>query len=152
MVTLDCTVFPANSTYLAAALKTFATLLSMGSAMVGLVLYPVFQSQTSESALLKHRQQIDNALLKGGLSVINPIQVLYEKPQSTARDTRSLHQLSLATFHNHFAKHSFWQSQAVREGKMGPAPLIKMGDLLGYDSETKPGASARVEQFLHFII
>ena len=116
--------------------------------MVGLVLYPVFQSQTSEAALLKHRQQLDNALLKGGLSVINPVQILYEKPQSTARDARSLFQLCLATFHSHFTKHAFQQSQAVKEGKMGPAPLIKMGDLLGYDSETKPGASARVEQSL----
>ena len=146
IVTLDCTVFPANSTYLAASLKTFSTLLSMSSTMIGLVFYPVFQTQTSESALVKHRQQLDNALLKGGLSVIHAIQILYEKPDSTAMDRRGLYQLALASFHTHYSSHSFHQCSPVREGKLGPAPLLKVSDFLGYDSDTKPGASARVEQ------
>ncbi|CAK9078225.1 unnamed protein product [Durusdinium trenchii] len=146
ILTLDCTVFPANSTYLAASLKTFATLLSMSSTMIGLVLYPVYQTQTSEAALVKHKQQLDNALLKGGLSVIHMIQVLYEKPDSTAKDSRGLYQPALASFHGHFSNHSFQQCLPVREGKLGPAPLIKVGDFIGYDSDSQPGASARVEQ------
>ena len=148
IVTLDATVFPANAAYLAASLKAFATLLSMSSTMIGLVLLPVYQKQTSESAVVKHRQQLENALLKGGLSVLNLIQILYTKPDSTARDSRNLHQLALATFHSHFATHAFHQCVPVREGKLGPAPLIRMSDFLGYDSETAPGASARVEQIL----
>ena len=141
IATLDATVFPANAAYLAASLKAFATLLSMSSTMIGWVRLPVYQKQTSESAVVKHRQQLENALLKGGLSVINLIQVLYTKPDSTARDARNLHQLA-------FAAHAFHQCVPVREGKLGPAPLIRMSDFLGYDSETKPGASARVEQIL----
>ena len=148
IATLDATVFPANAAYLAASLKAFATLLSMSSTMIGWVRLPVYQKQTSESAVVKHRQQLENAQLKGGLSVINLIQVLYTKPDSTARDARNLHQLALATFHSHFAAHAFHQCVPVREGKLGPAPLIRMSDFLGYDSETKPGASARVEQIL----
>lgn len=148
IVTLDCTVFPANSSYLVAAAKTFATLLSMSSTMLGLVLFPVMQSQTSESALVKHRQQLENLLLKGGLSVINLIQLLFAKPDSTARDTRNRHQLALASFHSHFGAHAFQQCTPVRDGKLGPVPLLKICDFLGYDSESKPGASARIEQCL----
>ncbi len=122
--TLDCTVFPANATYLAAALKVFTTLMSMSSTMIGLVMLPVLQSQTSESAVVKHRQQLDNALLKARLSVTNVIQLLYSKPDSTAKDGRSLFQLSLATFHGHFTEHFFERCTPVREGKLGPTPLF----------------------------
>ena len=118
--------------------------------MIGLVLFPVWQSQTSEAALVKHRQQLENALMKGGLSVLNTIQVLYAKPDSSAKDNRNLHQLALATFHTHFGSHSFQQCAPVREGKLGPAPLLKIAEFRGYDSDSKPGASARVEQNLSF--
>lgn len=148
--TLDCTVFPANASYLAHALKTFTTLMSMGSTMIGLVLFPVFQSQTSESAVVKHKQQLELALMKGGLTVMNLIQILYSKPDSTTRDSRSLHQLSMASFHTHYPAHAFANCTPVREGKLGPVPLLRVGDFVGYDGDTKPGASARVEQTFGF--
>ncbi|CAK9036023.1 unnamed protein product [Durusdinium trenchii] len=144
---MDFTVFPANASYVAAALKTFAALLSMTSNAVGLVMYPVWQTQTSESALVKHRQLLDNAFLKAGLSMKNLVQLLYTKPDSPARDARSLSQLGLATFHSHFDSHAFANCKPVREGKLGPCPLIKISEFVGYDLEvSKPGASARVEQ------
>lgn len=146
---MDFTVFPANASYVAAALKTFAALLSMTSNAVGLVMYPVWQTQTSESALVKHRQLLDNAFLKAGLSMKNLVQLLYTKPDSPARDARSLSQLGLATFHSHFDSHAFANCKPVREGKLGPCPLIKISEFVGYDLEvSKPGASARVEQTL----
>lgn len=144
--TLDCTVFPANASYLAAALKVFTTLMSMGSTMIGVVFLPLLQSQTVEAAVVKHRQQLDNALLKGGLTVSNQFQLLYSKPDSTSRDSRSLFQLCVATFHTHFPQHAFQQSTPVKTGKLGPAPLAKLSDFVGYDSDTRPSPSARVEQ------
>ena len=118
--------------------------------MIGLVLFPVFQSQTSEPAVLKHKQQLENALLKGNLTVMNLIQILYSKPESTARDSRSLYQLCVASFHTHYSDHAFAQCLPVREGKLGPVPLIKFADYVGYDGDNKPGASARVEQTFGF--
>ncbi|CAK9091359.1 FO synthase subunit 1 [Durusdinium trenchii] len=144
--TVDTTVFPANASYIAAALKNFCTFLSMGSTTVGFVLFPVYQSQTSEQALVKHRHQLELALLKGGLSVINSVQVLYTKPESGASDKRALAQPAMATFHSHFSDHAFLKSKPVRTGTLGPVPLIKFSELLGFDDVSKPGASARVEQ------
>ena len=150
--TVDTTVFPANASYIAAALKNFCTFLSMGSTTVGFVLFPVYQSQTSEQALVKHRHQLELALLKGGLSVINSVQVLYTKPESGASDKRALAQPAMATFHSHFSDHAFLKSKPVRTGTLGPVPLIKFSELLGFDDVSKPGASARVEQILNWFL
>ena len=148
---IDCTVFPANAAYLANAQKTFVTLASMGKNMMGLVLYPVFQSQTSAMTLIKHRHGLENSLLKAGMSVIHPVQILYSKPESTASDRRSMSQLGLATFHTNYSEHSFYQSNVVKEGKVGPCPLMRVSDFRGFDMDLqKPGASARVEQCLGF--
>lgn len=147
----DFTVFPANASYVTKCLNAFSALLSMTSNAVGFLMYPVWQTQTSEAALLKHRQLLDNNLLKAGLSMKNLVQILYSKPDSTARDGRQLAQLGLATFHSHFESHAFALSKPVKEGKLGPCPLIKVSEFLGYDQEvSKPGASARVEQILGF--
>eukprot|EP00435_Cladocopium_sp_Y103_P062114 s625_g23.t1 len=146
---MDCTVFPANATYLANALKTFVTLASMGKNMMGLVLYPVYQAQTSAMTLMKHRHGLENSLLKAGMSVIHPVRVLYSKPESTAHDRRSMSQLGLATFHTNYNDHSFYGSKVVKEGKVGPCPLLRVSDFKGFDMDVqKPGASARVEQFI----
>ena len=140
-------MFPANATYVGNAIKTLSAILAMSCHHVGLVQFPAFHSQTSASAMTKHRHSLENAFLKAGLTVINPLQILYSKPDSTARDSRPLAQPSLATFHSHFGEHSFQQAQGIREGKLGPAPLLRIADFLGYDNEAlKPGASARVEQ------
>ena len=153
MCFVDTTVFPANGPHLQAAVQTLATLLSMSSNMVGLVLYPLFQSQTTANALVKHKHLLDNSLMKGGLTLVNPVQVLFSKPDSTARDNRPLSQPAMACFHTHFGQHDFQQkSGAVRQGKMGPCPLLRIADFLGYDGDlAKPGASARVEQNLDLV-
>lgn len=145
----DAAVFPANATYVAQAIKMLAAILSMSQNNMGFVMFPVYQSQTSESAMVKHRHQLEMSFLKAGLSLIHPVQVLYTKPNCTARDARALAQQGLATFHTHFGEHTFAASNAVKTGTVGPCPLLKISDFLGYDGETvKPGASARVEQTL----
>ena len=149
---LDTTVFPANGPHLQAAVQTLTTLLSSSSTMIGFVLYPQFQSQTSHAALVKHKHLLDNSLMKGGVTLINTVQILFSKPDSTTRDTRPLCQPAMAVFHTHFGTHVCQQkSAAVRQGKVGPCPLLRIGDFVGYDGDlSKPGASARVEQTLGF--
>lgn len=140
-------MFPANANYLNNAITVFTTLLSMSSQMVGLVLFPVFQKQTTEAALIKHRHALDIALMKGGLSLIHTVTILFHKPDSMASDKRALSQSAMACFHTHFSHHGFHGSTCVKEGKIGPVPLLKISDFVGYDQEVaKPGASARVEQ------
>ena len=146
-------MFPANGNYVAGAVKTLATILSMGGNHIGFVQYPVTQSQTTPTAMLKHRHQLENNFVKAGLSMVNALQILYTKDASTARDGRALWQSGQAVFHTHFSEHVLQESStAVKEGKLGPCPLAKFADFLGYDETQKPGASARVEQKLVFFI
>ena len=79
----------------------------------------------------------------------NYVQILYTKPDSNARDGRALAQLALATCHTHFDSNAWSSCKPLREGTVGPCPLARIIDFIGYDQEvSKPGASARVEQFL----
>jgi len=50
-------------------------------------------------------------------------------------------------FHANFQDPLFLQSSAVREGKLGPCPLARVADFVGYDEDVRPGPGARVEQF-----
>ncbi|CAK9050867.1 unnamed protein product [Durusdinium trenchii] len=146
---LDCTVWPADSAYVSNALATLSSVLALSASHVGFVQMPVLQSQTSRSALLKHKHLLENSLYKHSLTTHHTVQILYTKPpEATSRDQRGLSQLALAVFHEHFEGSSFAsESRAVREGKLGPNPLIPYSQFMGYDNDTvKPGASARVEQ------
>ena len=42
----------------------------------------------------------------------------------------------------------FLETSACQDARVGPCELIKITDFIGYDSEQRPGASARVEQTL----
>ena len=137
-----------TATILADAVSNLSAVLALSSTHVGIVQYPVYQSQTNQMTLVKHRHTLDNLLLKAGLTAYHPVLFLYEKPDSTARDGRSLSQMAMAVFHGNFDSCAFMESGAIKEGKLGPVPLIRIADLLGFDDVRRPGASARVEQKL----
>lgn len=124
----------------------------MSSANMGYIQYPIMQASTTQHAMVKHRHLLELSLLKGGLTVQNNVQVLFSKPESSARDTRSLSQPALATFHSSFAESPWQVSIAVREGKLGPCPLIRVADLQGFDDDSKPSPGARAEQLLGSVL
>ena len=144
----DTTVWPSNATAVANATAIAAQLCGMSSSVCVFVQLPLAQSQTTAQAMLKHRHQLELALLKHSLTVQYSVQVLYVKSDSRANDSRPLCQPSLCTFHSNYSEPVFGGSQAVRQGKLGPCPLIKVSDFINYDDTNKPGASARVEQNL----
>ena len=146
IVSLDATVWPANSNYLADAVSNLSSVLALSSTHVGIVQYPVYQSQTNQMTLVKHRHTLDNLLLKAGLTAYHPLLFLYDKPDSTARDGRPMSQMAMGVFHGNFDSCAFMDSSAIKLGKLGPVPLIRIADLLGFDEVRRPGASARVEQ------
>lgn len=148
MVSFDATVWPANASQVSNATSVLSQLLAMSSTHMGWVLYPILQSQTTQQAMVKRRHLLDLALLKGQVSLGNSVQVLYTKPTSTAKDSRSLAQPALATFHQTYNDPAWASSEAVKQGKVGPCPLLKIADFQGYDDTSKPGASARAEQQL----
>lgn len=88
----------------------------------------------------------DNDMVKFNLNPYYKIQIRYSKPDSTARDNRSLNQEARAVFHYNFETSPWQDGAAVRDGVMGPCPLLRIADFVGYDECRRPGASARVEQ------
>ena len=146
IASIDATVWPANASYLADAVNNLASVLAMSSTHVGVVQYPVFQTQTNGLTVVKRKHTLENLLLKAGLTVYHPIQFLYEKPDSTARDGRSLSQPAMAVFHGNFDSCCFMECAPVVQGKLGPVPLIRIADMQGFDELRRPSASARAEQ------
>ena len=144
----DATVFPSNATYVRQSITALATILGMGSDYCGHYQAPVFQSQTTMSAMIKHRRLIEDQMISNKLSIVNSFQLLYSKEESTARDTRALSQQCIGLVHANFPESSWLASRALVEGKLGPVPLLPFAQFLGYDDTTRPGASARVEQML----
>ena len=144
----DATVFPSNATYVRQSITALATILGMGSDFCGHYQVPVFQSQTTMSAMVKHRRLIEDQLIANKLSIVNSFQLLYSKEESTARDTRALSQQCIGLVHGNFPESSWLASRVLVEGKLGPVPLLPFNQFLGYDDTTRPGASARVEQML----
>ena len=144
----DTTVWPSNATAVANATTIAAQLCGMSSAVCVFVQLPLCHTQTTVQAMLKHRHQLETVLLKQSLTVQYSVQVLYTKEDSRANDSRPLCQPSLCTFHSNYTEPVFGASKAVRQGKLGPCPLIKVSDFINYDDSNKPGASARCEQNL----
>ena len=141
-------MWPANSNYLNEAVSHMATVLAMSSSHIGFVQYPVIKSQTNQTTLVKHRHALDLLLLKAGLTAYHMVQIAYDKPDSSARDTRCLSQLAMVVFHANFDACDFMERRAVKEGRFGPVPLIRVADMIGFDEARRPAPSARTEQML----
>ena len=100
------------------------------------------------ASFVKHRRLLEDLFFKNNLNIVNGVQLLFTKPEVGGRDNRALAQPCLALMHNNFDSPDWMKSDAVKEGKVGPVPLLKFGDFLGFDETTRPSASARVEQTL----
>lgn len=123
--------------------------LTMSSTYFGWVQCPVLQSQTTLPALVKHQHILDNSLLKNSLNFGSNIGLVFTKPESTARDSRNPTQQIRGCTHSNFNNETpFSESAAVKTGLVGPLPLIKIADLIGFDDATRPGPSQRTEQQL----
>lgn len=148
IVGFDTTLWPANSNVVSGAETAMAHVLSMSANNVGWVQYPQMQSQTTENALLKHKHLLEKNILKQRLTCHHTVQILYSKPDSSAADKRPLSQPALAVFHSTFQDPAFLNSAGIREGKIGPCPLLRVADFLGFDDDARPSPSARIEQRL----
>ena len=142
----DCTVFPSNATYVRQTGLCVSNILSLSSGAVCHLQFPVSQPQTSAAAVLKHRRILEDQFMRSNLNILLPVQLLFSKPEGSARDNRSLNQPCVAMLHNNFETSEWQKAEAVQQGKIGPVPLLKFSDFLGYDDTTRPSAQGRVEQ------
>ena len=144
---LDVTVFPANADRVKSAFSILGAVCAMSGSHCGWVMMPVHQAQTAQTALMKHRRSIEDALVKASMNLTNEAAILFQKPEGT-HDNRLMSQQARVVLHSNYVTGSpFNECDAVQNARVGPCPLIKITDFIGYDPESqRPGASARVEQ------
>ena len=149
VASLDVTVYPANADLMKTAFAVLSAVAAMSSAHCGWVMLPVYQDQTNETAVMRHRRAIEDGLIKLGLNLKNEIAILFKKAEG-ARDGRPMSQMARVAITKQFLSTSPWlSSDAVQDGRAGPCELIKISDFIGFDQEAqRPGAAARVEQNL----
>ena len=145
---MDMTLYPAGANYVKNAFGVLSSVAAMSPCHCGFIMLPVLQKQTTDVARIKHRRTIEDYLIKNNMSYGQEVAVLYNKPDSTSRDGRPMSQVCVLTLHTSYSESSWQESETVTSGRVGPYPLIKISDMVGYDETTRPSASARVEQKL----
>lgn len=145
LLLVDATVYPANAQYLNQALQNVVTILNFGPQCVAHCQLPVEQSNTTSKAVVKHTRTIQDTLFDQGMDILNTVTLHFQKPADcAANDKRKVVQLCLAVSAD--SDKSLWSIPPV----ISQIPLVKIAEMRGYDSEGKPGPSARTEQFPAF--
>lgn len=147
---MDCTVMPANGTYVTSALTIMSSICNLSSNNAGFAQLPLQHSQITQQALLKNRRKVEDTLGKSGLDVLHTVSVFLNKSSSMTSDKRktSTPALFLTTVLSQ-ADNRWLPSQAWISQSIGPVPLIRVSDMRGYEADQKPSAAARIEQILH---
>lgn len=97
---------------------------------------------------MKHKRIAEDALFNADLSLKNQVTILFSKPKATAKDSRNSSQQCLAVVSNTYPEPTFLGSTPVMQQSLGPVPLARVSDLIGWDEDSKLSPSARTEQTL----
>ena len=148
MAALDLTVWPADATYVKNALQLFASIINLASRQnVGFVYLPMETTSTSQNTIMRHRRLLEDQLNVQGLDVLRVIAINFEKSGSSASDKRALVQHALLVTLRADQQDNLWAAgQVWNVQSIGPVPLVKVSEMMGYDSESKPSPAQRVEQ------
>ena len=149
LCSLDTCVWPSNSAYVNNCLTSFSQVLAMSPMNAGHCQVPVMQKQTTTDAWIKHRRVLEDALKKSRMDVTTPIALTFDKSSNHANDKRSVnHQCLFVTSIDHQQANGWITSAAVTKGVIGPCPLVRVTDMVGFDPDNRLGAASRTEQFL----
>lgn len=148
LASLDLTVWPADATYVKNAMQIFASIISLSSRQnAGFVYLPMETTSTSQNTIMRHRRLLEDQLNACGLDVLRVIAINFEKSGSSASDKRALVQHALLVTLRADQQDNLWTTGAVWNVQaIGPVPLVKVSEMMGYDSESKPSPAQRVEQ------
>ena len=122
------------------SLDTLALILNLGPQNLGHVQLPVPQTNTTPHAVLKHKRSIEDTLMASGLESSGLGLHLCRPADAHASDRRGCLQPCLAVASE--AKACVWTPPVL----VGPLELVRVADMLGYESDQRPGATARAEQ------
>ena len=150
LVTMDATVWPADIKYVTNCVEALCQILNTNLHGLGHLQMPVVQAQTSVNAQLKHKRLFEDNLLKRDLDLSHCVTMAFQKEVEHRQDKRNSTQHAYAVHSGHMKfQQSIWAtSEAVTRGFIDNLPLVKVGEMLGYDADNRPGAAARAEQFL----
>lgn len=139
---VDVTIYPANAKLVGTALESLGLLLNMaGNRNAAHVQLPICHTNTTSQVVYKHRRLVEDNLMTSQKLDITQTVALHSKPdEAHASDKRGGVQTCL--FVTADPATSSWQSPQV----IGPISLIRVRDMIGYDTENRPGATARAEQ------
>eukprot|EP00438_Fugacium_kawagutii_P033434 Skav208820 [mRNA] locus=scaffold667:154263:157452:+ [translate_table: standard] len=143
---LDCCVWPANSAYLQACIAAFNSLLAVSPNNAGHVQLPIPQAQTHPQAVVKHRRGLEDSLVSQGLDIMRQVSLTFDKSSLPAGDKREPWHPCLFVTSMSAPENSWSDSAAAQNRSIGPCPLIRVADMLGFDGESRPGAAQRTEQ------
>ena len=129
---LDFTVMPNSAKQVNTAVNVLSTILGMSSANLGHVQLPAFQKQTKQATVVTHRRNIEEMMLKQGLSVASQIVLLFDKSECLNSDSRASHQVCIAAHHKSFTS-AFQSCEAVQLGRVESLPLMPVSEFYDYD-------------------
>ncbi|CAL1141851.1 unnamed protein product [Cladocopium goreaui] len=139
---LDFTVMPNSAKQVNTAVNVLSTILGMSSANLGHVQLPAFQKQTKQATVVTHRRNIEEMMLKQGLSVASQIVLLFDKSECLNSDSRASHQVCIAAHHKSFTS-AFQSCEAVQLGRVESLPLMPVSEFYDYDDTSKPGKGVK---------
>ena len=143
---LDCCVWPANSAYLNACIGAFNSLVALSPNHAGHVQVPIPQAQTHSSAVLKHRRVLEDALVQQGLDIMRQVTLVFDKSGLPVGDKREPWHPCLFITSTSTPDNAWHESSAAQSRSIGPCPLIRVAEMLGFDSESRPAPAQRTEQ------
>ena len=121
---------------------------AMGQTNIGYIQLPICHSQTTLSAHCKRKRAFEDALLKHDVDFSTTVTLFFQvaalRPGADQRPTSQGCCVCTVGKVNKWTQ----DSQAIRAQVIGPLPRLAVSDLYGYDSESKPGPAARIEQTL----
>ena len=127
------------------AVNVLSTILGMSSANLGHVQLPAFQKQTKQATVVTHRRNIEEMMLKQGLSVASQIVLLFDKSECLNSDSRASHPVCIAAHHKSFTS-AFQSCEAVQLGRVESLPLMPVSEFYDYDDTSKPGPAEREQK------
>ena len=148
---VDTTLWPSNSAYLTACVNLASGIVNMSQDSLCHVQLPQLQSSTTGPTVIKHRRTLEDMFTTQKLDVTTPVLLRFEKTESQKNDSRKSAQQCIAASSTNYKVNGFADTDAVKSSTIGPAPLIKTSQMLGYDPEDgSMSAGLRTEQKLGF--
>ena len=112
------------------------------------------QQQTSVTALLKHRSHLLHFMVNSQLDPTCELALIFDKAacQHSGDKRKMVHPCHFVTSNAHGGQNSWFSSSVSDSGSIGPCPLIRVSEMVGYDPDSRPGAAARgrADPWFHF--